>query len=537
MYTEYFGFREPPFSITPDPRFLYMSVQHREALAHLMYGLQTEGGFVLLTGEVGTGKTTICRRLFDQVPDNVNIAFVINPKISSEELLATICDELGIAYPLGNSSVKVFVDRINEYLLEAYAKGRKTILILEEAQNLLPEVLEQVRLLTNLETDRQKLLQIIMIGQPELREILLRPEMSQLSQRVTARYHMGPLAKQELSAYVNHRLSVAGVNRRVFSGSAISKLYRVSRGIPRLVNVICDRALLGTYVEGKNSVDRKTLVKAAREVLGKSETANAGQKRLRFAIAVLVLIICGVALSAAYYSRTARTTVFRTTAESETKAREMAIRDIAALNWPDNLPIDDSKNMAYQALYREWDISYLEKENADGCANTETYGLHCYEGKGSLQDLIKLNRPSVLKLSNAEGNNFYATLKGIQNGRAILILGSENVAVDFQEIAKRWAGEYFLLWRAPGNYQGNMRPGENNGPAVEWLENQLSIIQKQEVRSRKPGIYDDELVNEVKKFQVSDGLVPDGIVGTQTIIHMHNKMGSNEPRLTVARGV
>lgn len=268
MYLQHFGLKQLPFSIAPDPQYLFMSEQHREALAHLIYGINTEGGFVLLTGDVGTGKTTVSRCLLEQVPENVNIALILNPKVTVEELLATICDELHIPYPFGCASVKVFVDAINSFLLDAHARGGKTVLLIDEAQNLSPDVLEQIRLLTNLETNQQKLLQIIMIGQPELRELLSRPDLSQLSQRITARYHMGPLSKEDVALYVNHRLFIAGAKQNIFPVSVMKDLHRLSHGIPRMINVICDRALLGTYVQGTSFVDRKTLIKAAEEVLG-----------------------------------------------------------------------------------------------------------------------------------------------------------------------------------------------------------------------------------------------------------------------------
>ena len=264
MYKEYFGLKESPFSIAPDPHYLYMSYNHREALAHLLYGINSDNGFVLLTGDVGTGKTTVCRCLLEQLPENSNIAFILNPKVTVDELLATICDELGIAYPLGNISNKVFIDSINAYLINANKKGRRTVLIVEEAQNLRPDVLEQIRLLTNLETNERKLLQIIMVGQPELNELLSRPELRQLKQRITARYHLGPLTKQEMSAYVLHRLSVAGVNRKLFPSRTIDRLFQLSGGIPIMINLLCDRTLLGTYVQGKSMVDFPTLNKAAR---------------------------------------------------------------------------------------------------------------------------------------------------------------------------------------------------------------------------------------------------------------------------------
>ena len=245
MYLEHFNLTERPFSITPDPRFLYMSARHREALAHLLYGLGDGGGFVQLTGEVGTGKTTICRCLLEQIPDNVDLALVLNPKVTAIELIATVCDELGVVYDEKDVSVKSLTDVLNRYLLDAYARGRHTVLIIDEAQNLSADVLEQVRLLTNLETSTQKLLQIILIGQPELRTLLAREDMRQLAQRVTARYHLEPISREETSAYIKHRLQICGTSQPVFNKRALDRIQQLSGGIPRLINVLCDRSMLG----------------------------------------------------------------------------------------------------------------------------------------------------------------------------------------------------------------------------------------------------------------------------------------------------
>jgi len=301
MYKEHFGLKETPFSIAPDPRYLFLSEGHREALAHLEYGMRGGGGgFVLLTGEVGTGKTTVCRCLLEKIPDDSEVAFILNPKVTAEELLATVCDEFGIRYPEGNRSIKVFVDRINEFLLDASARGRKTVLIIEEAQNLGFDVLEQLRLLTNLETNQAKLLQIIMIGQPELRDMVARPELRQLAQRITARYHLGPLTREEVSSYVAHRLSVAGGHARLFPSSTIRKIFRLTGGVPRLINVVCDRALLGAYVEGKDAVDRPTLTNASREVLGEAAHNPLRERHAIVAAGLLLAVLC-TALPVAYY--------------------------------------------------------------------------------------------------------------------------------------------------------------------------------------------------------------------------------------------
>lgn len=297
MYREYFGLKEFPFSISPDPHYFYVSEGHREALAHLMYGMQVDGGFVLLTGEVGTGKTMVCRRLLENVPGNCEIAFILNPKLSSAELLAAICDEFRVSYPEDTRSIKDLVDRLNNFLLDIHEKGRKAILIIEEAQNLSVEVLEQVRLLTNLETSQRKLLQIIMLGQPELRDMLAKPELRQLSQRITARYHLGPLAKNEIPSYINHRLSVAGLVRgELFPRPTVEMLSRLTGGVPRLLNIMCDRALLGTYLEGKERIDKQTLVNAAREVSGEKINHSTRKKMYCAAGIVLSAVLIGTGM-------------------------------------------------------------------------------------------------------------------------------------------------------------------------------------------------------------------------------------------------
>ena len=313
MYTKYFGMKRAPFSIAPDPRYLYMSQQHREALAHLLYGIKSDGGFVLLTGEVGTGKTTVCRRLLETLTKKIVIAFIIHPTLSVVELLATICDEFGISYPR-KTSVKILVDLINIFLLDLNGRRKKAILIIDEAQNLSYEVLEQIRLLTNLETNERKLLQIILIGQPELRDKLASPELRQLAQRVVARCHLDALSKSETINYVNHRVAVArgaGKNQAkeatcapgtnlppspgksecetgIFSSGALKSLYTYTGGIPRLINLVCDRALLGAFVRNKDFVDKHILEQAAGEVLGKR--LSGANRRLKIALAAAIVI-------------------------------------------------------------------------------------------------------------------------------------------------------------------------------------------------------------------------------------------------------
>src|SRR5450756_856473 len=300
MYQSYFGLAEEPFSIAPDPRYLYMSQRHQEALAHLLYGVNAGGGFVLLTGEVGAGKTTVCRCLLEQIPESCDVAYIFNPKLTVEELLSTICAEFGITFPPGNTSVKVYIDCINAYLLDAHARGRHTVLIIDEAQNLAADVLEQMRLLTNLETDKRKLLQIILLGQPELAAMLERPELRQLGQRLVARYHLGPLTRPEVAAYVRHRLEVSGAKRQLFPARLMGRLYRLSGGVPRVINVLCDRALLGAYVQSKEPVAAATLAQAAREVF---HEPAARRRLVKRALSTGLILLAGGALVMAVYQQ------------------------------------------------------------------------------------------------------------------------------------------------------------------------------------------------------------------------------------------
>ncbi len=267
MYLSYFGLAEKPFSIAPNPDYLYLSERHKEALAHLTFGLGDAGGFVLLTGEVGTGKTTVTRCMLAQLPQTTDVAFVLNPSLSELELLASICDELGIAYERDEETLKILTDKIKQRLLDNHATGRHTMLIIDEAQHLAPAVLEQLRLLTNLETNQKKLLQIILVGQPELQQLLKRNELRQLAQRITARYHLLPLSESQVFAYVQHRIAKAGGERMLFEPGAIKLIHRLTGGIPRLINLLCDRSLMGAFAAQRQFVDKRTVRQAAGEAL------------------------------------------------------------------------------------------------------------------------------------------------------------------------------------------------------------------------------------------------------------------------------
>ena len=528
MYQHYFGLAEAPFSIAPDPRYLYLSQRHQEALAHLLYGVNGDGGFVLLTGEVGAGKTTVCRCLLQQIPAFCDVAYIFNPKLTVGELLSTICVEFGIAYPPGNVSVKVFVDCINAYLLDAHARDRHTVLIIDEAQNLSAVVLEQMRLLTNLETNQRKLLQIILLGQPELALMLERPELRQISQRIVARYHLGPLTRPEVAAYVRHRLEIAGARRQLFPAVLMGRIYRLSGGGPRVINVLCDRALLGTYVQGKERVDRATLSQAAREVFHQAPRRSL----LRPLLLILILVLGGV-LAFTLYQRglgeigtaavpaTLAKPAAQTIAAAPAKVAAVKEAKPAAalpdtLDWPADEPLSRSEAIAYAALFRAWGADY---EGADACRQAERLGLRCRSARGGLDELRSVNRPAVLLMRDDQGRAFHAALIALEDKSATFVIGAQTRTVALGALAAQWAGQYTLLWRLPPDAREIIRSGEG-GPAVQWLIRQLAQAQGQVAEPSKAALFDDALTRQVKQFQLAQGLIPDGLVGPQTVMRL-----------------
>ena len=530
MYLKYFGLSEAPFSIAPDPRYLYMSKRHQEALAHLLYGLQGDGGFVLLTGEVGAGKTTVCRCLLEQIPDTCDVAYIFNPRLTVEELLSTLCVEFGIACPPGNTSIKVFVDCLNAYLLEAHAQGRHTVLIIDEAQNLAVDVLEQMRLLTNLETNQRKLLQIVLLGQPELADMLERPELRQLAQRIVARYHLGPLTKAEVAAYLRHRLEVSGDAARaqqLFPAKLVGPVYRLSGGIPRLINVLCDRALLGTYVQGKERVDRSTLMQAAREVF---HQPSALQRR-RLLWLALGLLLAGVATAVALNlgrddgvairpAPAAKAPPAATAAAAEPKPGALP----EALLWPAPEPRAQSQETALAALFKAWGAAPV------GCERAATLGLNCRSARGDLKELRQIDRPAVLSMHDSDNakEKFFATLLKIDARSATFAVGASVTTVAQSALADQWNGNYVLLWRKPAQVQTTFREGER-GPAVSWIDAQLALAE-----GRRPGTdarFDAALLRRIRHFQLAHDLEPDGAIGPKTLVQLASVGDDKAPKL------
>jgi general secretion pathway protein A len=537
MYQDYFGFRDQPFSIAPDPRYLFMSRQHKEALAHLFYGVRNSGGFVLLTGEVGTGKTTVCRCLLEQLPDNVLVAFILNPRLTGVELLACICDEFRITHSQAPVTVKTLIDRINAFLLKAHAAGKNPVLIIDEAQNLSPEVLEQLRLLTNLETNRKKLLQIILLGQPELRDMLSQKELRQLAQRITARFHLGPLCRHDVTAYVRHRLLTAGVERPLFTSGALKTLFRMTGGVPRLINVICDRALLGVSCEGASMVSVPILKRAAREVQGEGAGSRGPGLLVSRAFLVLLLVAClgfagwqflpgfqplPVSPTPVPEKNVAPDVIAPTeeTSSAESGFSEWVMENFSSL----------SKAEAFRAMLDVWQLDYRPEQEPLACGYAESQGLQCLHGRGSLGMLKKIDRPAVLTLLAPDGSSFYLTLSEVVDSRLLLIGDQQEHLVDVSELENFWLGEFSLVWRPPKGYQAVLKPGQQ-GSLIVWLDQQLGRVAGLGYQPSGSSRYDGLLLEAAKSFQTSAGLEDDGIVGPQTLIQLNTASGIEGPRL------
>ena len=554
MYYQYFGLTEAPFSIAVNPRYLFMSARHRDALAHLLYGVGAGGGFILLTGEVGTGKTTINRCLLEQLPDHTDIAIILNPALNAMELLASACDELGIGYDADKHTLKTLTDSLHAYLLENHARGRKTVLLIDEAQHLDFDVLEQIRLLTNLETHSEKLLQIILIGQPELAQMLNQPQLRQLNQRITARYNLGALNLEETGAYIRHRLEVAGMTpgRDVFPASVVRGIYKRTRGIPRLINVLCDRILLGAYGRNKTRADQSMLAQAAREVMGEQPDPGVNW---RWPLAIAALLLAGLGVWWAQHDFTLPgsfdpVTVVTATApvsapeaaapdpkpvlepipaappqpavEVAAASRALAERghepeleEVSAGNWL--LP-------PAQSMSQLWLLYSAEPEPAMPCAREIQAGLVCVEGQArTWEELAEFDRPLLLDMVTPERFLAGVLLLGLE-GRNAWVLTDKGVAeVGLAELGPLWSGSYRFLWHPPEGFDRPLAVGDIS-PVVAQVAGLFARLdgQQQALAGQR---FSAALQQRVRLFQREHGLEDDGLVGMRTLLKLNEQLG------------
>ncbi|HEX6994833.1 MAG TPA: AAA family ATPase [Gammaproteobacteria bacterium] len=567
MYTEFFGLNEKPFSITPDPRYLYLSRRHADALAHLIYGISESGGFIQLTGEVGTGKTTLIRSVLEQLPEKAEIALILNPQLTAREFIENICEELRMPIPAGGS-LRALIAALNQHLLDAHAQGRRIVLIVDEAQTLGPELLEQVRLLTNLETSTQKLLQIILIGQPELRELLGRPEMRQIAQRITGRFHLKPLSRAETAAYVRHRLRVAGCQTAIFTGSALRELYRRSHGIPRLINVVADRALLAAYTRDRTRVDGTLVRRAASEVFGRRLVPFAWPWAVAAAgIAAIALGTWGLVTDAGTRATEPPPAVPATTAAARpapdpatnapsgrTTFGSTAARAAAPDARPDGdgaeppadapsiVPLAElladpafrtDTDSAFATIFDLWEARYDPARGAP-CDQAAQQRLRClFRSEGSIGGLRQLNRPAILTLVDADGAMHQVVIERLDYRAATLTSGDRTATVDLSELTHYWFGDHLILWRPPAEAAGALVPGMQ-GPGVLWLRESLARLRGEDVGEQASPVYDPPLEADVRRYQRQKMLEVDGIVGEMTQLALTSDLG--EPERPTLRG-
>ena len=584
MYTSFFNLREVPFSIAPDPAYLYMSPRHQEALGHLLYGTGQYGGFVQLTGEVGTGKTTIVRTLLAQKLQNVDVAMIHNPRQSEQEFVQSICDELGVSYVKAGATLKVLVDALNAFLLEQHAAGRRTVLIIDEAQQLAPAVLEQVRLLTNLETTKEKLLRIMLIGQPELAELLGRQDLRQLAQRITARYHLTPLDAAETGEYIAHRLQVAGGARDLFAPAATKLIHKHSGGVPRLVNVLCDRALLGAYARGVRQVGPDIVQAAAAEVLGVVATRRRSRlaslklpvpslRTLEISLAAIGLVVAGLLLRehwpvADAASASAAGTSSELAGAEPVKTTTPAAADVASPAAPQVLvapapttpkPVVASAagssvtapapvqalapapvaagglNLAAASaplnnlmlrLGRLW-VSEFRPGSEKACRALRRLRLECLKGNAEWSDLAAMNQPAILTLQ-VNGELRYVLLRELGREQATLLGEKGKQRVPLTALDPLWTGEYLLVWKRETD-ETVIGP-EIRGEPILWLRQRLGERLKTTVGIATDDRWDAELREAVQRYQTINGIRPDGIAGPRTLLALADRR--NAPQLS-----
>jgi general secretion pathway protein A len=550
MYSQHFGLNQDPFSIAPDPHYLFMSERHREALAHLLFGVSGQnnsagagGGFVLLTGDIGAGKTTICRCFLEQVPPLCHVAYIFNPKLTVIELLQTVCEEFHITLPATAAvapTLKNYIDALNAFLLQSHAAGHSCVLIIDEAQNLQADVLEQLRLLTNLETNERKLLQIVLIGQPELRSMLERTELEQLAQRVIARFHLRALSEAETSQYITHRMAVAGLTGPVpFDRKALQRIHELAHGVPRRINLLCGRALLGAWAHGLQQVNRAVVNQASAEVFGTD--ARRSLLRSPWPVAYLAGGIGLVALATlAWWS-------MPHDAPAKANPAPVAVRPVVAPSAPapvispvmpapellddmDRLlaQLPSDINSAWNALAPSWQ---LPDNTPDPCAASATQQWQCVRtGRLTLALLRQLGRPGIVSLQGASRVPAYAVLVGLDEQTATLRVGARLHRVRLTALARLWNGEFATYWRAPNGYN-SPSPGKSAPALFQELARQLAQLDRTPVLGGTTTALDAALKERVRDFQRAHGLEPDGQPGPLTFMQIESAIGATAPRL------
>ncbi len=486
MYLEFFNLQQTPFSITPDPEFVYLSEKHQESLAHLIYGVTRGGGagFVQLTGEVGTGKTTISRLFLQKLPEDTQAALILNPNITPIELLENIFKEFKISTRGIKGKLNAMVERLNDQLLQWWSEGKNTLVIIDEAQNIPRDTLEQLRLLTNLETDQQKLLQIILIGQPELKQLMQRKDLRQLSQRITSRFHLQPLSKAETQQYIKHRIAVSGGSRSLFSDAAINQIFNQTEGIPRLINVLCDRALLVAFAQETTAVNQKHVRQAINEIYPDQPAPSFSWL---YSIAALLLVSTIV-----YYgvNRKPATDHVQTTTEPS-----FEVTNSTNLNLPNSA-------VSWQQYLSLWNADSSLIWNTNRCPELVTIGMGCLRKQGNLTQIKQQNTPVLLELNQTQ----LALVTAIDSNSVTLMTTQGELKFSHSFINQQWFGHYFILWPMASELIDDTISSSVNA----WALNVAKVI------DNDPNLSATELNDWIINFQLNNGLLADGIIGKET---------------------
>jgi general secretion pathway protein A len=542
MYTEFFGLREKPFALLPDPRFIFLGSAHREALAHLLYGIEQGEGFIVVVGQVGTGKTTLCRTLLGRVAEDVVVAYIFNPSRSETELLAAINRELGL--PTVARGRADLIEQLNRFLLEQKRAGRRPVLIIDEAQNLEPEVLEQIRLLSNLETEREKLLQIILIGQPELGQKLLSPELRQLRQRITVRWDLRPFDRSEVKEYVDHRLRVAGLGPHVelFTGRAIRALHRESRGVPRRINAIADRVLLAGYAESRARFEARDVRRAATELADggprpilSSRWFGLGSRAAAALIATGLIVgyLAAPMLRDADASGVAAAPPAPGKVEAALIDLDSPSEELSFVGYASQRGKRVTAAGALEALLRLWGYEESVPRELDpnlfGSFAREHSALRVLVTRVTRSQLQAIDLPAILELELAPDQVRYAALLEVgPQDAAVLGVRDKEFRVPMTELAALWTGRAFFLWT---NFEGvpALAPGME-GSAVRWLQARLTDLGYLR-EGDASGEYDGPTVSAIRRFQVERSLDDTGEVGPETLITLYQALRYGAPRL------
>ncbi|MGN1392979.1 MAG: ExeA family protein [Succinivibrionaceae bacterium] len=545
MYESFFGLLEPAFSISPNPKFFFMSIHHKQALSMLKRGITDSGGFLLFTGEVGTGKTVILRKLLNELPSNIEKAVIYNPKMSLNDILIKICHEFGISVNKDFSKSDL-IEALNKYITSLYDLNKRAVIVIDEAQHLPDDCIEEVRLLTNIETDNTKLLQVILVGQPELKEKLAQVHMRQVSQRITGRFHLLPLSLEETDAYVRFRMQAAGCVQIVFSNVAIKELYKVTQGIPRMINVVSDKALNQAYICNSNHVEKEHMKMAIKEALGsdddlkfsknntlknKQQDRDYNLKRFIPKLIILYILFLGLGSGISYLANS----------NDEQEKKKLAIEYIKQ-----DRELTDKRKLLYQLVSKQEEINSFNREYArfsadvsnnvfvenawnnllsewgfanngssidSDCKSLVSKGFICFKGKGNIKDLERYNIPVIIHMMDSSLNTFYAVLTKLSDQYATLVINGREWNFYRSYIEQSMEGDIMLIWPLPyGQTSIN-----NNSP--KEVQEELSFMLGKYFGNENYIFlgWNKDFESKVKMFQEKHGLTVDGIVGIDTL--------------------